>query len=217
MKTTHRLLTKSVAVCAACVLVLSMHRARAAETPAADSPAENYRISFVSEASKDYDDAIRRVLTVKHLPTYRYTAQLRLGWLYYCINSYAASRNAYQNALKAHQTSVEARVAMLLPILAQGSFDEAEMIAKQVIEVDKLNYYANLRLAYALRMQKKFIPAEKIDVMMLEYFPSDVTFQTELGLAKLGQLQRDAAKKIFTDILAVDPDNVTAKAVLAGK
>lgn len=204
---------------AASAMLLSavMSRGLVAADGPSSTPAESYKNSFIAEKSYDYEEAIRQIIPLKEVPAYKYVAHFRLGWLYYCTANYANSRNAYQNALKIHPTSVEARVAYLLPVLAQGSYEEAETIAKQIIDTDRFNFYANLRLAYALRMQRKFAPAEKIDTQMLQYFPSDVTFMTELGLAKLGLQQNDEAKKIFAEILSVDPDNVTAKAVLVKK
>jgi len=170
---------------------------------------EAFRASYASEKSMEYEEAIKAILPLKETPALKYVVNVRLGWLYYLNASYANSRNAYQTALKTTPGSIEAKLGYMLPVLAQGNFDEAELIAKQIIEVDKLNYYANLRMAYALRMQRKFLDAEKIDTQMLQYFPSDVTLLTELALAKVGQNR--PAKKIFNDILTLDPDNATAK------
>ena len=217
MKSSRPTLSKSIAANALLAATVFMSLLTAGEAPIDATPAEAYKNSFVAEKALDYEEAIRRLIPLKDLPQYKYAAQFRLGWLYYCTANYANSRNAYQNALKVQPASIEARVAYLLPVLAQGSYEEAETIAKQITETDRFNYFANVRLAYALRMQRKFAPAEKVDLQMLQYYPSDVTIMTELGLAKLGQQQQDPAKKIFADILALDPDNVTAKAVLLKK
>lgn len=174
-----------------------------------NAASEAFRASYASEKSQEYEEAIKAILPLKDNPSLRYAANVRLGWLYYLNANYASSRNAYQQALKASPASIEAKLGYMLPVLAQGNFDEAEATAKQIIEVDRNNYYANLRMAYALRMQRKFVEAEKIDMQMLQYFPTDVTLLTELALAKVGQNR--PARKIFNDILTLDPDNATAK------
>jgi tetratricopeptide (TPR) repeat protein len=217
MQAKHPTLSNAVTVSAMLAFTLLISSASSADASSDATPAEAYKNSFIAEKALDYEEAIRHLIPLKDMPLYKYAAQFRLGWLYYCTANYANSRNAYQNALKVQPASLEARVAYLLPVLAQGSYEEAETIAKQITDTDRFNYFANVRLAYALRMQRKFSPAEKVDLQMLQYYPSDVTIMTELGLAKLGQQQQEPARKIFTEILAVDPDNVTAKAVLAKK
>jgi len=81
-----------------------------------------------------------------------------------------------------------------------------------VLRMDGGNYYANLRLAYALRLQGKYGPAEEVANRMVRFYPCDAQFLTELGLLKLARNQRAAAKGIFERVLLLDPTNATAKA-----
>jgi hypothetical protein len=45
----------------------------------------------------------------------------------------------------------------------------------------------------------------------LPLYPTDVKFLTELGLVKSAKNQREAARRIFVDVLTLDPENVLAK------
>ncbi|MEI6568306.1 MAG: hypothetical protein WCR20_16630, partial [Verrucomicrobiota bacterium] len=72
-------------------------------------------------------------------------------------------------------------------------------------------YYANLRLAYALRMQKKYDASSELLIQLLTYYPTDVKFLTELALVRVAQDQRESARRIFFDVLTLDPENVVAK------
>jgi hypothetical protein len=83
------------------------------------------------------------------------------------------------------------------------------------VRVDPANYYGNLRLAFALRMQKKAAAAEEILTRQLAFYPTDIRLLTEWGLVKVAQDQ--PAGRIFNDILTLDPENVVAKAQLAAQ
>ncbi|MEZ4765018.1 MAG: hypothetical protein R3C26_18120 [Calditrichia bacterium] len=65
------------------------------------------------------------------------------------------------------------------------------------MNVDYYNYYGNLRLAYALRMQQKFDVAVKITQKMLAIYPIDVHFLTEFALGKIGLGETDEAMAVF--------------------
>ncbi len=195
----------------ALVLALFSSGAFAQDTASENAASECFKNSYASERSLEYEEAMKALLPLKDSPVYRYVVHLRMGWLYYLAGNYANSRNSYQSAIKQSPNSVEARLGYMLPVLAQGNWDEAEATAKQIISVDKNNYYANLRWAYALRMQRKYSQAEAINAQMLMLFPSDLTLMTEMALLKVAMQQREQYKKLFTDIQTLDPDNATAK------
>ena len=69
-------------------------------------------------------------------------------------------------------------------------------------------------MAYALRMQQKFDVAVKITQKMLAIYPIDVHFLTEFALGKIGLGETDEAMAVFSNILVLDPENVTAKSYL---
>jgi len=60
-------------------------------------------------------------------------------------------------------------------------------------------------------MQKKFDAAEDVLNRALPLYPTDVKYLTELGLVKVAQDKCTAARRIFTDVLTLDPENVVAK------
>ncbi len=169
-----------------------------------------YANSFRYEKAQNYDDAIKALLLVYDSHPQLYTVNLRLGWLYYLRSNHANSRKHYQVAVMSSPSSIEARLGYMLPLLAQERYRETETIARLVIGVDYRNYYAKLRLAFALRMQKKYAQAENVVNEMLRYYPSDVSFLCELGFLKAARNQNDEAKRLFREVLMLDPENVTA-------
>jgi len=175
-----------------------------------------YVKSYRYEKAQNYDDAITAITPIFAADPQGYIVNLRLGWLCYLSGNGANSKTHYQAAITTAPDSLEAKLGYLLPLLAEKHYDEAEMIAKQVICVDASNYYANLRLAFALRMQKKTDAAEEAVKHLLLLYPTDVKGLTELGLVKFAQHQADTAQRIFADVLTLDPQNAVAKKQLDG-
>ncbi len=169
-----------------------------------------YLKSYNYEKMQNYPDAIKALLPVYEQFPKGYTVNIRLAWLYYLNANYANSIEHYETALESTPYSLEAKVGRLLPLLAQGKYDQVEEEAFNIMNVDYYNYYANLRLLVALRLQQKYDVAEKIAIKMLTVYPIDVSFLTEYALIKQAMGEIDQAAKTFADILILDPENITA-------
>ena len=50
---------------------------------------------------------------------------------------------------------------------------------------------------------------------MLVLYPTDVSLLTEFALIKLAKDNKADAKRLFNDVIVLDPENVTAKAQLS--
>jgi tetratricopeptide (TPR) repeat protein len=166
--------------------------------------------SFRFEASADYPQAIEALLDAADQPQQAYAVHLRLGWLHYLQGDHEASGRYYREAMRVAPQATEPRAGYLLPLIAQKRFAEAETVARQALAIDPKDYYSNLRLAHALRMQGRYDEAARVSGAMLELKPTDVGFLTELGLADEGRQNSAAATESFQNVLLLDPDNVTA-------
>ncbi|NPA12668.1 MAG: hypothetical protein GXO45_01635 [Aquificae bacterium] len=174
----------------------------------------SYYRSYQYEKVGDYENAIRALAFVYSQYPNEYTINLRLGWLYYLAKKYANSIFHYEKAIMAIPTSIEARLGYLLPLLAKGDYSLAEKVCYQILNKDYYNYYGNLRLIYALKYQRKYKTAYEVASKMTAIYPTDVNFLTELAVASYYLGKRDFAKKLFKDILILDPENKTAKRFL---
>jgi tetratricopeptide (TPR) repeat protein/urea transporter len=174
------------------------------------------RQSWESEAKQDYAAAIRLLVEQYNAHPNDYLLNLRLGWLYYLSGDYRNSAQYYYQAIQQSPRSTEAGLGYLLPLLAQARYADAEAFARQILQGHPDNYYANWRLAVALRWQAKYGEAEKVLRRMLELYPADVGLRSEMAEIKLGQNDRPAAKQLFTEVLAIDPNNATAARQLRG-
>lgn len=138
--------------------------------------------SVAQEQAQDYAQAIRSLLAQQQAHPQHYTLNLRLGWLYYLNAQQDEALRCYRAAIEAAPQSVEARLGYLLPLLALARYGEAEAAARDVLVLNTGDYYGNLRLAFALRMQKKYDAADEVLQRMLTCYPADTLLRAEAAL-----------------------------------
>lgn len=189
--------------------IVLLTSALVAATPSAStkSDAAAFAASYQLEQAAKYDEAIDALKPVGYKSSY--LLELRLGWLYYLSGNYAVSRQHYSSAMRTSPKSLEPRLGLLLPTLALGKYDEAEVTARTILALDSNNYTAGLRLAYALRMQGKYRPARDLLSQLLTLYPTDATLLTEQLLDAAALKQTDVGE-LCEQLLAVDPTNVSA-------
>ena len=186
--------------------------ATAAKTPVKNAELqEAVRVSVEQEKSLNYREAIKAILAKYDAHPDDYTFNLRLGWLCYLSGDYRRSVAYYDKAVRLTPEATEAKLGRLLALLANTQYKEAEAAADQVVRADPGNYYGNLRLAFALRMQGKLIAAERVVKRMLVAYPVDISFLSESGLLDVAQSRKDAARETFAEVLSLDPTNTLAK------
>ncbi len=176
---------------------------------AADS--SSFTDSIRHERSGNYTQAIAALSSAPR----DYTGSLRLGWLHYLKGDAANSITHYHAALTLAPRSVEARLGLILPLLADKQFSTAESLAREILRENKSHYLAQLRLATALRLQGKLRDADRVLARALDQYPSDSGLLTERGLVKRAQQQLPAARYYLGQAEMLDPDNDAAFAALA--
>lgn len=198
-------------------LALVLQALVSAGSPAAGQEpdiAGSYLRSFEYERAEAYQDAIRALAPVYEAYPNGYTVNLRMGWLFYLNGNFNNSAAHYEVARSAAPFALEPKLGQLLPLLAQGRWSEAETVAYEVVSVDHYNYYGNMRLILALRMQEKYEPAYQIALKMATAYPTDLTFLAELALLTDARGDKEEAVRLFTDLLILDPENATAREYL---
>jgi len=173
-----------------------------------------YRRSFDYERTQDYQNAIRALAPVYEAYPNGYTVNLRMGWLFYLNANYSNAAAHYEVATRAAPMALEPKLGRLLPLLAQGRWGDAETLAYQVVSVDHYSYYGNLRLVIALRMQGKLEPAYQIALKMVGAYPTDVLHLVEFAQITDARGDKPEARRLFGEILILDPENETARRYL---
>lgn len=180
----------------------------------ADQIKNAYYKSYTYEKMGNYDDAIKAIkLIYKSFPD-GYTVNYRLGYLYNVNQNYSNAISHFKSAISASMYSIEPKLGLMLVQMTKGDYQAAEELGHQILNTDYYNYYANLRLSYVLRMEKKQDLAEKVVLKMLSLYPIDIYFLLEYGLLKMNSHDYELAYIIFSDILILDPENVTANEML---
>ena len=173
-----------------------------------------YQRSYDNERTESYQDAIRALAPVYEAYPNGYTVNLRMGWLFYLNENYSNAVAHYDVAITAAPAALEPKLGKMLPLLAQGRWSDVENVAYQVVSVDHYNYYGNLRLAVALRMQGKLEAAYQIALKMVTAYPTDVGYLVELAQVNDARGDTDEAARLFGEILVLDPENQTARRYL---
>jgi tetratricopeptide (TPR) repeat protein len=174
-----------------------------------------YARSFGYERTQAYDDAIRALAPVYDAYPNGYTVNLRMGWLFYLNGNYSNAVAHYEVAEAAAPSALEPKLGRLLPLLAQERWAEAEALGYQVVSVDHYSYYGNLRLAVALRMQGKVDAAYQVALKMLTAYPTDILYLVELARTVDARGDPDEARRLFGEVLILDPENEAARRYLA--
>ncbi len=175
-----------------------------------------YARSFGYERTQAYEDAVRSLAPVYEAYPNGYTVNLRMGWLFYLNGNYSNAVAHYEVAEAAAPSALEPKLGRLLPLLSQERWAEAEAVGYQIVSVDHYSYYGNLRLAAALRMQGKVESAYQVALKMVTAYPTDVAYLVELARIAEARGEGDEARRLFGEILILDPENEVARRYLAG-
>lgn len=174
------------------------------------SVSEIYQQSYDEEGKGNYMEAIFTLGRTERMEEKSYFFHLRMGWLNYLAKRFGESSSAYQRALRLNRDSIEARLGLMLPLMAQGKWTDAEKIGKEIVLLERASYLANSRLAYIYYNMKEYKEAESYYRKVLQHYPGDIEMQAGLAWSLLSQDRKGEAEKAFAEILRVAPNHVTA-------
>ena len=190
--------------------VTAAESARASAPPASQSLPETVRIfkrSYQEEAAGRMTAALEALNALPDSDRASYLALLRRGWLLYQAGRHADAIAAYSQALAKEPASIEARLGRLLPRMALRQWPAVEAGAKEVVELDPVNYLGGLRLAYAVYNQGRFADAERLYRRTLARYPSDAELRAGVGWSLLKARRPAEARQMFVEALAAAPDS----------
>lgn len=164
---------------------------------------ESYRL----EKLYQYDAALS---SLKNISSNNEFVLLRRGWLNYLKGSHSESINNYKKSLSKNGKSLDARLGIILPLLAQQRWREASLNANKALKVAPWNYYAHIRLMAAEQALKQWKQLQKHAKIAHQHFPSDSTFIVYLARANLKLGNKDEAQAWYKKLLELAPDNFEA-------
>lgn len=135
---------------------------------------------------------------------------LRRGWLNYLKGSNSKAIEYYKKAISKNGNSLDARLGIILPLLAQQRWREAEQNANNALSIAPWNYYAHIRLMQAEQGLKQWQQLAKHAQTVHTRYPSDATVLIYLAHAQQRLGNHDAAKAAYQKVLQLLPDNFEA-------
>ena len=191
-----------------CMLgVVLVPNARAAQDPWLES----YRF----EAQGKYAEAYAALGKLKATRPENEFRILRYAWLHYLLKQHNDAIRKYRRALELNPDSIDARLGLTLPLMAQERWREAALYARQVLEVSPWHYYANLRLLAVEEGQRHW---EKLAAHARELsnrYPTDATIRVYLARAEARLGNTAKAMAAYRTVLQRVPGHLEATAFLA--
>lgn len=179
-----------------------------------DALVERMKDSYTREAAGDYQGAFTALGTVRRGQAQEYLLQLRSGWLLHCLGHYEAAINAYQAAVLVAPQSTEAKLGLILPLIASGTWDEVERVARLILRNDPHNFTANRWLAEASLAQGHPREASDVAERLSERFPADPTIMELLARSRCARLDRSGAREAYQRLLLLSPNHIAALTAL---
>jgi len=178
---------------------------------------EAWKNSYKLEATGKYPESIAAIDAVPANGPEAELKSLRRGWLYYLLGNYNESIREYRYASERNSESVEARLGVTLPLLAQKRWREAEQNAREALKLAPNNYTGLLRLIIALEGQRDWEKMAKTASSMVASYPSDATAYVYLARANAWLNKRTEAVAAYNAVLARYPGHLEAKTYIEQK
>ena len=168
--------------------------------------------SYKLEAEKKYDAAAQAIAALAN--SGHEFAQLRMGWLAYLQGKYNDSISAYNRLLQSNPNSIDGRLGVTLPLLAQQRWQDAAAQARHVLQLSPWDYTAHVRLMIAEEALKQWQALEQHAASVAAIYASDATSLVYLARARAWQRNVAGAKQAYAQVLERYPANEEARAYI---
>lgn len=178
---------------------------------AVDPWAESHRLEMLTQ----YESAAKSIEgIIKNNPNNEF-AVLRHGWLNYLRGAHSESIRDYQKALDINPQSLDARLGLILPLIAQQRWREVAAHADKVLDVAPWNYFAHVRLMISEEGEQKWDTLAKHAEKVHQRYPSDATVLVYLARANDWMKNDKAARQAYEKVLQRIPDHIEARQYLS--
>lgn len=181
----------------------------------ADALSEAWTDSYALESAAKYDQASAAMsLILRDSPSHEF-ALMRRAWLGYLQGHHNDALHDYQQALAVNPKSLEARLGLTLPLMAQQRWREAAVEARKVIASSAWDYTAHTRMMTCEEALHQWPELAQHATEVAAHFPSDATVLLYLARAEAWQGNISAAKKAYEKVLQRIPAHLEATTYLA--
>jgi len=167
--------------------------------------------SYALEANGKYEKAAALMVPLMERGNESELALMRYGWLNYMQGNFNDAIHGYKLALERNQRSFDARLGIVLPLMAQQRWNEAARFLKQVLAQSPYHYMAHIRLMICEEGLRKWETLAKHSMSISAYYPSDASALVYLGRAYAWQGKHNLAKAAYQRVLVRIPGHVEAE------
>ncbi len=164
--------------------------------------------SYELEQKKEYGasaDALKKVYD-----SASYEVNLRLGWLYYIAGILEESVDYYSRARQLKPYSEEARFGLILPLAAQGKWDQVIDLYDQILDIHPNNTIAMFRLGMIYYERKNYDRALPLFKKVVDLYPFDYDGLLMLAWTSYFTGNFNQAKVLFNKVKLFNPDDASA-------
>lgn len=137
-------------------------------------------------------------------------AILRTAWLLYLQGKYAEAEKRYLNALAANPQSVEARLGVMLPRMAQYRWMDAIAAGREVLSESGWDYTAHVRIMICEEAMSRWDDLAKHAGEVAARYPTDATVLVYWARAEAARRNVPRAKALYTQVMERVPGHIEA-------
>jgi len=166
--------------------------------------------SHTYEAKGDFASAaavLQRLITTPQPDEF---ALLRYAWLHYRAGNYTESVRAYERALRINPASLDARLGLVLPLLAQHRWNQAEEVLRQTLKEDPWHYTTHTQLMQVEEALQQWVPLARHARELQRRYPSDATTLVYLARASRALNDHRTARDAYRRVLQRYPAHAEA-------
>lgn len=193
------------------------HSVTASPTTKPNSMQSMWTKSYTLEGQKKYLEAANVIKPILEKSPKNEFALLRLGWLSYLQAKYNVSEDYYHKALDANADSIDARLGLTLPLMAEQRWKEAAVYANQVIAISPWSYLGCIRLMTCESGLAQWEVLEKEASEFVKRYPTDISGYVFLARAQALLGKKELAIQNYQEVLYRSPANLEALKYLESK
>jgi tetratricopeptide (TPR) repeat protein len=167
-----------------------------------------FESSYGYEKQNDFEKAAS-VLKKTYLED-SYEFNLRLGWLYFKLKNYSDSKTYYRKALSLLPYSEEASFGLVLPLAANGEWNEVVKTYEKILQNNPGNSVALYRLGVVFYERKEWAQAFRCFQKVVDLYPFGYDGLLMLAWTNLQMGKSREAKVLFNKVILYSPGDKSA-------
>ncbi|MCP5169562.1 MAG: tetratricopeptide repeat protein [Hahellaceae bacterium] len=194
------------------LLLLPIYRAHATTPP--ENLNDAWQLSYNKEYSGDLGGAMIVLEPYLKQKETRELTLLRYGWLLYSQQNYNDSADYYLNALRMNTLSVEARMGLMLNLMAQKRWSEAMRYGQQVLSFSD-NYLTQIRMLSCEEGLRDWSALRKRAQALISRYPTDAQAWVYLARAENWEGNINDSLRAYRQVVRLSPTHQEALLYLA--